>query len=129
MIGVYCQRELAQYRFFGRGAHVLVDITARKEVSMKIYVGSLSFSTTEDGLRAEFQKHGIVDEVTIVADRDTGRSRGFAFVTMPNHAEASAAIDAISGTEIDGRTVNASEARPKKPSHGGGSSGPRRSRR
>lgn len=82
---------------------------------MKIYVGNLSYATTEDGLRTEFQKHGTVDEVTIVVDRFTGRSRGFAFVTMSNSAEANAAIAALNGKELDGRTVSVNEARSKKP--------------
>jgi hypothetical protein len=88
--------------------------------SMKIYVGNLSYASTEDGLREEFQKHGAVDEVTIVVDRFTGRSRGFAFVTMPNSEEANAAIAAINGMEIDGRTLSVNEARSKKPEGGGG---------
>jgi len=87
---------------------------------MKIYVGNLSYSSTEDGLRTEFQKHGTVDEVTIVVDRFTGRSRGFAFVNMPNSAEANTAIAAINGKEIDGRTLNVNEARSKKPEGEGG---------
>jgi cold-inducible RNA-binding protein len=99
---------------------------------MKIYVGNLSYSTTEDALRAKFQEHGTVDEVTIVVDRFTGRSRGFAFVNMPNSAEANAAIAAINGQEIDGRTVSVNEARSKKPeggrSGGGGGGGFRRRR-
>jgi RNA recognition motif-containing protein len=95
---------------------------------MKIYVGNLSYATTEDALRTEFQKHGTVDEVTIVADRFTGRSRGFAFVNMPNSAEANAAIAAINGMEIDGRTLSVNEARSKKPEGGGGGGGFRRRR-
>ncbi len=97
---------------------------------MKIYVGNLSYATTEDSLRTEFQKHGTVDEVTIVVDRFTGRSRGFAFVTMANSAEANAAIAAINGTELDGRTVSVNEARSKKPEGrgDGGGGGFRRGR-
>lgn len=87
---------------------------------MKIYVGNLSFSTTEDTLRTEFEKHGTVEEVTIVSDRETGRSRGFGFVTMPDASEAGTAIETVNGTEIDGRTVNVNEARPKKQFGGGG---------
>jgi RNA recognition motif-containing protein len=87
---------------------------------MKIYVGNLSYATTEDALRTEFQKHGTVDEVTVVADRFTGRSRGFAFVNMPDSGEANAAIAAINGLEMDGRTLNVNEARSKSPDGGGG---------
>ena len=90
---------------------------------MRIYVGNMSFSTSEQGLRAEFEKHGTVDEVTIVTDRETGRPRGFAFVNMPNASEGSAALEALNGTEIDGRTLNVSEARPRKDAGGGGRGG------
>ncbi len=97
---------------------------------MKIYVGNLSYATTEDTLRQEFQKHGTVDEVTIVVDRFTGRSRGFAFVNMPDSGEANAAIAAINGMEVDGRTLSVNEARSKKPEgrSGGGGGGFRRRR-
>ena len=90
---------------------------------MKIYVGNLSYATTEDGLRTKFQEHGTVDEVTIVVDRFTGRSRGFAFVSMPNSAEANAAIAAINGQEVDGRTVSVNEARSKTEGRSGGGGG------
>ena len=90
---------------------------------MKIYVGNLSYSTTEDTLREQFSQHGAVDEVTVVKDRETGRSRGFAFVTMPNSAEATAAMEAVNGTDIDGRTVSVNEARPKRDDRGGGRGG------
>ena len=95
----------------------------------RLFVGNLSYTTTEDSLRTEFQKHGTVDEVTIVVDRFTGRSRGFAFVNMPNSAEANAAIAALNGTEIDGRTVSVNEARSKKPEGGSGGGGGFRRRR
>jgi RNA recognition motif-containing protein len=90
---------------------------------MKLYVGNLSFSTTEETLQAEFGAHGQVDEVAVITDRDTGRPRGFAFVSMQNDAEARAAIEALNGTEIDGRTITVNEARPK--SNGGGGGGGR----
>jgi len=89
---------------------------------MKIYVGNLSFQTTEDALSALFQEHGEIEEVAVVTDRDTGRSRGFGFVTMPDSDAANAAIEAINGTELDGRTLNVNEARPR-PSGGGGRGG------
>jgi RNA recognition motif-containing protein len=92
---------------------------------MRIYVGNLSFSTTEDALSAEFGAHGNVEEVSIITDRDTGRPRGFAFVTMSSDDEARAAIEALNGTELDGRTINVNEARPR-PSGGGGGRGGRR---
>jgi len=87
---------------------------------MKIYVGNLSFSSNEDTLQNLFGQHGAVEEVHIVLDRDTGRSRGFAFVTMPNDDEAQAAMEAINGQDVDGRALNVNEARPKREGGGGG---------
>ena len=78
-----------------------------------IYVGNLSFSATEDTLRALFEKYGAVDRVHIVTDRDTGQARGFAFVEMTNDAEAMKAINAINGMDVGGRTLSVNEARPK----------------
>jgi RNA recognition motif-containing protein len=90
---------------------------------MKLYVGNLSFSTTEETLQAEFGAHGQVEEVAVITDRDTGRPRGFAFVSMSNDNEAHAAIEALNGADIDGRTITVNEARPK--SNGGGGGGGR----
>lgn len=87
---------------------------------MKLYVGNLSYSTTQEALETAFSDHGRVDEVAIVMDRETGRPRGFAFVTMNNEQEARAAIDGVNGREIDGRTVTVNEARPKAERSGGG---------
>ncbi len=91
---------------------------------MKLYVGNLSFSTTEEGLQNEFSAFGQVEEVAMITDRDSGRPRGFAFVTMNNDNEARAAIDALNGTDLDGRTITVNEAKPKSPM-GGGRGGPR----
>src|SRR5262249_30193479 len=91
---------------------------------MKLYVGNLSFSTTEDALQSEFAAHGQVEEVAVITDRDTGRPRGFAFVTMNNDNEARAAIESLNGTELDGRTITVNEAKPKA-GVGGGRGGPR----
>jgi len=93
---------------------------------MKIFVGNLSFDTTEDSLRTLFAEKGAVEEVSIVTDRATGRPRGFAFVTMANHTEARTAIETLNGVELDGRKLNVSEARPKADSprrEGGGGGG------
>jgi RNA recognition motif-containing protein len=79
----------------------------------KIYVGNLSVSATEDMLRPPFEKYGAVEQVYIVTDRDTGQPRNFGFVEMSNHAEALKAIAALNGWELDGRTLNVNEARPK----------------
>ena len=86
---------------------------------MKLYVGNLSYNTTQDTLQSEFGAHGKVEEVAIINDRETGRPRGFAFVTMANEEEARAAIEGINGREVDGRTVTVNEARPKAERGGG----------
>src|SRR3954469_10964716 len=88
--------------------------------TMKLYVGNLSFSTTEESLQAEFGAHGQVEEVAVITDRDTGRPRGFSFVSMSNDNEARAAIEALNGADIDGRTITVNEARPKSDGGGGG---------
>ena len=78
-----------------------------------IFVGNLDFATTEPSLRALFEQYGTVDRVSLVTDRDTGRSRGFAFVEMGNATEADRAIAALNGAPVDGRALNVNEARPK----------------
>ena len=88
-----------------------------------IFVGNLDFGATEAGLRSLFEQYGAVDQVNLITDRDTGRSRGFAFVTMGNSAEADRAIAALNGKELDGRALNVNEARPKTEGGGGGRSG------
>jgi RNA recognition motif-containing protein len=88
---------------------------------LRLYVGNLSFSTTEDALQAHFGAYGQVEEVAVISDRDTGRPRGFAFVTMKNDNEARAAVEGLNGTELDGRTITVNEARPK--TEGGGRGG------
>ena len=87
---------------------------------MKIYVGNMSYSTTEEGLRAKFAEFGEVEEVAVITDRDTGRPRGFAFVTMPSTDEATAAIEALNGKELDGRELTVNESRPRRDGGGGG---------
>jgi cold-inducible RNA-binding protein len=89
------------------------------EEVVKIYVGNLSFSTTEDSLRTKFEEFGQVEEVAIITDRDTGRSRGFGFVTMPSSDEATAAIEALNSVELDGRALKVNEARPRRETGGG----------
>lgn len=78
-----------------------------------IFVGNLSFGATEETVRSLFETHGSVQRVSIVTDRDTGRSRGFGFVEMTDDAEANKAIAALNGRELDGRAMNINEARPK----------------
>jgi cold-inducible RNA-binding protein len=85
-----------------------------------IFVGNLSFNTTEDELRQLFEPYGQVDRVSILTDRDTGRSRGFGFVEMSSNEEGEKAITALNGSQIGGRTLNVNEARPKAEHAGGG---------
>jgi cold-inducible RNA-binding protein len=92
-----------------------------------IFVGNLNFSATESSIRSLFEPYGNVERVNLVTDRDTGRSRGFAFVEMTDAAEADRAIAGLNGTDLDGRTLNINEARPK-PQGGGGFGGSRGSR-
>lgn len=85
-----------------------------------IFVGNLSFNTNEDELRQLFESYGQVDRVSIMTDRDTGRSRGFGFVEMTNNEEGDKAITALNGQQVGGRTINVNEARPKAERAGGG---------
>jgi len=93
----------------------------------KVFVGNLDFSATEEAIRSLFEPYGAVERVSLITDRDTGRSRGFAFVEMPDSGEAEQAINALSGTVVGGRALNVNEARPKVdhggPRAGGGSYG------
>jgi len=89
---------------------------------MKLYVGNLSFTTTESQLREIFEAHGQVSSASLVMDRDTGRPRGFGFVEFPNDDEAKAAIEALSGKNVDGRTITVNEAKPREGGGGGGRS-------
>ncbi|MHC4133905.1 MAG: RNA recognition motif domain-containing protein [Planctomycetota bacterium] len=92
-----------------------------------IFVGNLSYDATEDDIRDAFAQHGEVSSVNVITDRDTGRPRGFAFVEMPNDAEAQTAIESLNQSEIRGRAVNVNVARPKadRPRRGGGGGGGR----
>ncbi|HJX25893.1 MAG TPA: RNA-binding protein [Chthoniobacterales bacterium] len=94
---------------------------------MKLYVGNLSFETTENDLQDLFEQHGKVGEVALMMDRMTGKSRGFAFVTMNDNAEAGAAMTALNGKEVGGRALTVNEARAReerpRPSGGGGGGG------
>ena len=90
---------------------------------MKLYVGNLNFRTTQESLEGLFSNYGEVQEVAIITDRETGRPRGFAFVTM-NDEGGKEAIEALNGQEFEGRTLNINEARPREPRGGvGGGSG------
>src|SRR2546430_8632755 len=86
----------------------------------KLYVGNLNYSVTDSDLMKLFEPHGTVQSAQVIMDRDTGRSKGFGFVEMGSDAEAQAAIAALNGKEIDGRTLTVNEARPKTEGGGGG---------
>ena len=85
-----------------------------------IFVGNLSFGTSENTVRSIFESYGSVDRVNIVSDHETGQARGFAFVEMSVDAEGNAAINGLNGRAVDGRTLNVNEARPKTERRSGG---------
>ena len=91
----------------------------------KLYVGNLSFTATEEGVRALFSAHGTVEKVSLITDRDTGRPRGFGFVEMSN-ADASRAMQALNGKEFEGRALRVTEAQERDRSGGGRGGRPRR---
>lgn len=88
-----------------------------------IFVGNLDFGATEDTIRSLFEAYGTVERVSLMTDRDTGRSRGFAFVEMTDAEEADKAINALNGSNVGGRALNVNEARPKTSGGGGGRPG------
>lgn len=101
-------------------------------MSMKLYIGGLSFDTTDDGLRTFFEQAGTVESASVITDRYSGRSRGFGFVEMATNAEGRKAIEELNGKMLDGRTLTVDEARPQSREGGrsfgggGGGGGPRR---
>lgn len=96
-------------------------------MATKLFVGSLSWNTTDDQLKAAFEAAGTVVSANVITDRDSGRSKGFGFVEMSSEEEAKAAVDKLNNTELDGRTIAVSEARPREErprnSYGGGGGG------
>ena len=90
-----------------------------------IFVGNLDFNASEEGVRSLFERYGQVNSARIMTDRETGRSRGFAFVEMENEGEADQAITALNGYTLDGRALNVNEARPKPDRASGGGGGGR----
>lgn len=90
---------------------------------MNIYVGNLPFTASEDDVRQAFAAYGTVSSVAIIKDRETGQSRGFAFVEMPNGEEGTKAINAMNGTPLKGRALKVNEARPREEGFGGGGGG------
>src|SRR5215471_15030568 len=94
-------------------------------MNTKLFVGNLSFNTTENDLQDAFAAHGVVTEANLMTDRATGRPRGFAFVTMSSPEEAQKAIQAMNGANLDGRNLTVNEARPREERAGGGFRGGR----
>lgn len=93
-------------------------------MNQRLFVGNLAFQTTEEDLRSAFEAHGQVVDAKIITDRETGRSRGFGFLTMANAEAATAAIAAMNGATIDGRALRVNEAEERRPRAGGGPGGP-----
>ncbi len=88
-------------------------------MAKKLFVGGLSWNTTDDGLRQAFERFGQIEEAKVITDRDTGRSRGFGFVTFADDAAGTHALNEVNGSELDGRSIRVSEAN-EKPQRGGG---------
>jgi RNA recognition motif-containing protein len=91
----------------------------------KLYVGNLPFTATDEGVRTLFSKHGTVEKISLITDRDTGRPRGFGFVEMSN-ADAARAMQALNGTDYEGRPLKVNEAQDRNRSGAGNGGGPRR---
>jgi RNA recognition motif-containing protein len=92
-------------------------------MAKKLFVGSLSWDTNDSGLRDAFSAHGEINEAVVISDRDTGRSRGFGFVTFEDDEAADQAVAALNGTELDGRTIRVDVAQAKERNRGGGGGG------
>jgi cold-inducible RNA-binding protein len=86
-----------------------------EDLSVNIFVGNLAFTTTNHDLRQLFEPYGVVDEIRVITDRDTGRSKGFGFVEMPDSTTAKTAIAGLQGQELEGRTLTVNEAKPRAP--------------
>lgn len=92
---------------------------------MNIFVGNLSYDSSDEDLQTAFAVHGQVESAKVIMDRMTGRSRGFGFVEMPNNQEGQAAIDALNGADLQGRPLTVNQAKPREERGGGGYGGPR----
>jgi len=90
---------------------------------VKIYVGNMSYDTSEDDLRKAFEAHGQVDSVAVISDQYSGRSKGFGFVEMSNDTEAKAAMESLNDSDLQGRTLKVNEARPRNDNRRGGNGG------
>ena len=104
-------------------ARASFDSEVKLEMATKLYVGNLSFRTTGDELKELFAQAGTVESVTVIEDRETGRSRGFGFVEMATPEEAATAIEQFNGKDLGGRNLTVNEARPKTDRGGGGGGG------
>jgi cold-inducible RNA-binding protein len=89
-------------------------------MSNKLFVGGLAWTTTDEGLRNAFERFGALGEAKVISDRDTGRSRGFGFVTFESASDAATAMDQMDGTDLDGRSLRVSEAQERRNGGGGG---------
>ena len=117
------QCRLLLFAVEGKDSEVFFQ-DGRKLNAMNIYVGNLAYRTNEDDLRQQFERFGTVSRVDIISDRETGRSKGFGFVEMPNSEEAGAAIQELDGASVGDRTLKVNEARERAPrGHGGGGGG------
>ena len=96
---------------------------------MKLYVGNLPFRFSDEDLAAVFRRHGVVESATVITDRESGRSRGFGFVEMPDDEEARRAVEEVDGTDAGGRRLTVNEARPREPRRQGGHRDEGRNRR
>ncbi len=92
-------------------------------MSKKLFVGGLAWATDDQGLRTAFEEYGEVTDAKVITDRDTGRSRGFGFVTFADGAAADTAVEQMNGAQLDGRTLNVDEARDRRGGGGGGGGG------
>jgi RNA recognition motif-containing protein len=100
-----------------------ITVPSKQEIGMNIYVGNLSWEVTQEDLLEAFKAHGQVDSANVITDKYTGKSRGFGFVEMPVDEEARAAMNALNGMDLKGRTINVNEARPRNEGSRSGSRG------
>lgn len=118
-------RQMALRRFLLPEFKQRFNFSRARQKTMKIYVGNLSFNTTEAQLRDLFAAHGTVTSAAVVTDRETGRARGFGFVEMSDDGQARAAMTALNGKNVDGRDLTVNEAKPRESSGNRGGGGNR----